>query len=61
MFSIILTWVGAVGGIGLLVAMALGTFAVDFDDAFGDRLRKAKKPSETTTTTTPGPTVAPLG
>lgn len=57
MFSIIMTWIGAVIGIGLLVAMALGTFVVDLDDAFGDRLRKAKKASDGA----PGPTVAPLG
>jgi hypothetical protein len=55
MFSIIMTWIGAILGIGLLVAMALGTFVVDLDDAFGDRFRKVPKAPET-----PAPTVAPL-
>jgi hypothetical protein len=55
MFSIILTWIGAVLGLGLLVAMALGTFVVDFDDAFGDRRKTPETPEKA------GPTVAPLG
>jgi len=41
MFSLIMTWIGALLGMALLVAMALGTFVVDLDDAFGDRRRKA--------------------
>jgi hypothetical protein len=41
MFSIIMTWVGALLGIVVLVAMASGTFIVDFDDAMGDREKKA--------------------
>ncbi|MFD8499373.1 hypothetical protein [Amycolatopsis sp. NPDC059657] len=36
-----MTWIGALLGMALLVAMALGTFVVDLDDAFGDRRRKA--------------------
>jgi hypothetical protein len=56
MFSIILTWIGAVLGLGLLVAMALGTFVVDFDDAFGDRRKKTPEAPDKA-----GPTVAPLG
>jgi hypothetical protein len=55
MFSIIMTWIGAIFGIGLLVTMALGTFVVDFNDAFGDRFKKAPKAPET-----PASTVAPL-
>lgn len=35
MFSIILTWVGAMLGIVVLLAMAVGAFVLDFDDAFG--------------------------
>ena len=42
MFSIILTWVGAVLGLALLIAMAAGTFVVDFDDRLQERRRKAK-------------------
>ncbi|MEV7043769.1 hypothetical protein [Amycolatopsis sp. NPDC051061] len=40
MFTMILTWVGAVLGLALLVAMAAGTFAVDFDDRLQERRRK---------------------
>lgn len=54
MFSIILTWVGAVLGLTLLVAMAAGTFVVDFDDVLRERHRKAE-PSDGS-----GPTAAPL-
>lgn len=55
MFSIILTWVGAVLGLTLLVAMAAGTFFVDFDDVRQDRRRKATELSDGS-----GPTAAPL-
>ncbi|SFW51429.1 hypothetical protein [Amycolatopsis australiensis] len=41
MFSMILTWVGAVLGLALLIAMAAGTFVVDFDDRLQERRRKA--------------------
>ncbi|WP_020668912.1 hypothetical protein [Amycolatopsis nigrescens] len=41
MFSIILTWIGAMLGIALLVTMAFGAFILDFDDAIGDRREKA--------------------
>ena len=41
MFSIILTWVGAVLGLALLVAMAAGAFFVDFDDVRRERRHKA--------------------
>lgn len=42
MFAMILTWVGAMLGVVLLIAMAAGTFAVDFDDRLQERRRKAK-------------------
>jgi hypothetical protein len=41
MFTMILTWVGAVLGLALLIAMAAGTFVVDFDDRLQERRRKA--------------------
>ncbi|GAA4542974.1 hypothetical protein [Amycolatopsis samaneae] len=50
MFSIIVTWVGAVLGLTLLVAMAAGAFVVDFDDALRDRHRKAPDVSDNTGT-----------
>ncbi|MFJ1762670.1 hypothetical protein ACIOD2_20295 [Amycolatopsis sp. NPDC088138] len=40
MFTMILTWVGAVLGLALLIAMAAGTFVVDFDDRLQERRRK---------------------
>ncbi|WP_439385435.1 hypothetical protein [Amycolatopsis lexingtonensis] len=46
MFTMILTWVGAVLGLALLIAMAAGTFVVDFDDRLQERRRKAVKPAE---------------
>ncbi|MEC3977979.1 hypothetical protein [Amycolatopsis sp. H20-H5] len=55
MFSIILTWVGAVLGLTLLVAMAAGAFVVDFDDAVGDRRHKVPEVPDNA-----GPTTAPL-
>jgi len=42
MFTMILTWVGAVLGLALLIAMAAATFVVDFDDRLQERRRKAK-------------------
>ncbi|MGW3999229.1 hypothetical protein [Amycolatopsis sp. NPDC004772] len=42
MFTMILTWVGAVLGLALLIAMAAGTFVVDFDDRLQERRSKAK-------------------
>ncbi|MFT7867820.1 MULTISPECIES: hypothetical protein [Amycolatopsis] len=36
----ILTWVGAVLGLALLIAMAAGTFVVDFDDRLQERRSK---------------------
>ncbi|WP_290056668.1 hypothetical protein [Amycolatopsis solani] len=44
MFSMILTWVGALLGLVLLIAMAAGTFVVDFDDRLQER--RSKKPAE---------------
>ncbi|HEY2063617.1 hypothetical protein [Amycolatopsis sp. NBC_01480] len=49
MLTIVLTWIGAVLGLTLLVAMAAGTFVVDFDEAL--RERRAK-----TADAIPGPT-----
>lgn len=40
MFSIVLTWIGALLGIAVLLAMAFGAFVLDFDDAIGDRFKK---------------------
>jgi hypothetical protein len=42
MFTMIVTWVGAVLGLVLLIAMAAGAFAVDFDDRLQERRRKTK-------------------
>ncbi|WP_020632837.1 hypothetical protein [Amycolatopsis alba] len=50
MFSIILTWVGSILGLALLVAMAVGAFVVDFDDARGDRRRKKQQVTESKST-----------
>ena len=44
MFSIILTWVGAVLGLALLVAMAAGAFFVDFDDVLTHNVEVVEKP-----------------
>lgn len=41
MFETILTWAGALLGIVVLLAMAVGAFVVDFDDALADRRKKA--------------------
>jgi hypothetical protein len=41
MVTIILTWIGAVLGIAVLLAMAVGAFAVDVDDALARRREKA--------------------
>jgi hypothetical protein len=40
MVTIILTWIGSMLGIAVLLAMAVGTFVVDFDDALADRRKK---------------------
>ncbi|GAB3356200.1 hypothetical protein [Amycolatopsis echigonensis] len=48
MFSIVLTWVGAVLGLTLLVAMAVGAFVVDFDEALRERRVKARGTAEPT-------------
>lgn len=42
MFAMVLTWVGAVLGLVLLIAMAAGTFVVDFDDRLQERRRRGK-------------------
>ncbi|EHR48631.1 hypothetical protein SacmaDRAFT_0324 [Saccharomonospora marina XMU15] len=39
MLSIILTWIGAILGIAVLLAMAFGAFVLDFDDTRGRRER----------------------
>jgi NADH:ubiquinone oxidoreductase subunit 6 (subunit J) len=41
MLTIVLTWIGAVLGLTLLVAMAAGTLVVDFDEALQERRSKA--------------------
>ncbi|SFA84713.1 hypothetical protein SAMN05216266_101816 [Amycolatopsis marina] len=46
MFSIIMTWIGAMLGIVVLLAMAFGAFVLDFDDALGRRSRRAARPAE---------------
>lgn len=46
MLSNILTWVGAVLGIAVLLAMASGAFVLDFTDVRGWRGKKAAKPPE---------------
>jgi hypothetical protein len=51
MLSIILTWVGALFGIVVLLAMASGAFILDFDDALGDRLHR----NRTATDSSPPP------
>ena len=43
MFSMVLTWVGALLGLVLLIAMAAGTFAVDFDDRLQERRRRSAR------------------
>jgi NADH:ubiquinone oxidoreductase subunit 6 (subunit J) len=42
MVTVVLTWVGAVLGLMLLVAMAAGAFVVDFDEALRERRVKAR-------------------
>jgi len=60
MFSIILTWIGAVLGLSVLVATAVGAVVIDFDDAFGNR-RKNPSQKSPELPESPEPTVAPLG
>jgi len=43
MVTIVFTWIGAVLGIAVLLAMAVGAFVVDFDDALADRRSKASE------------------
>ncbi|MBK1784401.1 hypothetical protein [Prauserella cavernicola] len=51
MFSIILTWVGAMLGVAVLLAMACGSFVLDFDDARSERRSKADVRKQATPTT----------
>lgn len=37
MFATIITWIGSVLGIAVLLAMAFGTFVLDFHDVLTDR------------------------
>ena len=53
MFSVILTWIGAMLGVAVLLAMAFGAFILDFADARGDR--KEKAPDAPSGTPTPAP------
>jgi hypothetical protein len=55
MFSIIMTWVGAVLGLVVLLAMACGAFVLDFDDTGGDPHRRGPELPEAA----PGPNPAP--
>ncbi|WP_199430777.1 hypothetical protein [Qaidamihabitans albus] len=41
MLSAILTWIGAMLGIAVLLAMAFGAFVLDYNDARGNRAEKA--------------------
>lgn len=49
MVSIVVTWIGAVLGIAVLLAMAAGAFVVDFDDALADRRKEVPVPEGTGT------------
>ncbi|MFF5989757.1 hypothetical protein [Prauserella flavalba] len=51
MLNIILTWVGAVLGITVLLAMACGAFVLDFDDSRGARRGQPDIGEPTTPTT----------
>ncbi|GAB2980508.1 hypothetical protein LWP59_00720 [Amycolatopsis acidiphila] len=44
MITIVFTWIGAVLGIAVLLAMAVGAFVVDFDDALADRRKEIPAP-----------------
>ncbi|SFQ44813.1 hypothetical protein SAMN05421810_107234 [Amycolatopsis arida] len=44
MFSIVMTWIGAMLGVVVLLAMAFGAFVLDVDDAL---YRRDRKPRET--------------
>jgi hypothetical protein len=46
MFATVLTWIGTVLGLGVLVATAIGAVALDFDDAFRGRSKKAPEVPE---------------
>jgi hypothetical protein len=50
-----MTWVGAVLGLVVLLAMACGAFVLDFDDTGGDPHRRGPELPEAT----PGPNPAP--
>ncbi|GAA5158600.1 MULTISPECIES: hypothetical protein [Amycolatopsis] len=45
MLNAVFTWIGAVLGIVVLLAMAAGAFVVDFDDALADRAEKTPEPT----------------
>jgi hypothetical protein len=47
MVTIVFTWIGAVLGIVVLLAMAAGAFVVDVDDALAHRREKAPAPEGT--------------
>lgn len=49
MISIVFTWIGAVLGIAVLLAMAVGAFVVDVDDALADRRKEIPAPEGTGT------------
>lgn len=43
MLSVILTWVGAVLGIGILLTMAIGALVLDMDETHRGRRQKHEK------------------
>lgn len=53
MLSIILTWIGTVLGMAVLLAMALGAFVVDIDDAMDGRRRKRTEHQDPAQPSTP--------
>jgi hypothetical protein len=53
MFSIIMTWVGALFGIVVLLAMAFGAFVVDVNDALDGRDERRAEAEPKVHTATP--------
>ncbi|WP_236790173.1 hypothetical protein [Amycolatopsis sp. GM8] len=47
MVATVFTWIGAMVGIVVLLAMAAGAFVVDVDDALAERREKAPAPEGT--------------
>jgi hypothetical protein len=55
MFSIILTWIGALFGIVVLLAMAFGAFVVDVNDALDGREQRRAEAQPEARAATPAP------